>query len=390
MKKLFLGALGLLALASCSDELTGVNRDGDEIAFNVVTNPVSRASDVYCNLNKPTQFNVWASFDSKLYIDGDLIEYNSTSTKWENKTGLRYWPDGEVTFFAYHNAGSAFNYNNGAPKIENFTVANAVADQVDLIYSVKKANRPAATANNPVTLNFRHALSQIVFQAKNTNPNLYVEISGVSICKVKNTGTFTYPTANTDNNINHGSTTGVTPSYTDGSWGSWGNTLTGSVDYSVTFDPVDLNGSTDAEATSLTNTPDTDKEYSSNAMLLLPQESNAWNVSEKKKPAEQDNTYFLVKCRIFNVVGDAVNKATDVCLWGEGGENGAAKDVAIPVALNWEQGKKYIYTFVFGEGNGGYDPTVPTPVLVPIKFDVQIDEFVPVDNQDVTMDGPTI
>jgi len=379
MKKLFLGAIGLLALASCSnDELIEVNHDGDEIAFNVVTNPVSRASDVYCNNHKPTQFTVWATYDGKQYIDGDNIEFNGT--KWENKTGNRYWPaDGYVTFFAHHNAGAAFNYNNGAPKIENFTVADNVAEQTDLIYAVKTQSKPT---DGKVTLNFRHALSQIVFQAKNTNQNLYVEISGVSVCKVKNTNTFTYPTADTDNNIAHPD--GTMDEYDD-SWGKWG-TATGSEKYSVIFNPVELTGSTAATAQSLTATatPDTDKEFNSNAMLLLPQTSTEWTPTQNIKPADQENTYFLVKCQIWNVAGETVDKANDVCLWGKDG----AKDAAIPVALNWTQGKKYIYTFVFGDGNGGYDPEGPNPVLLPITFNVTVDEFVPVDNQDIDMDGP--
>ena len=39
----------MLALASCSnDELTSVNRDGDEIAFSVVTTSAPRAVAVDC------------------------------------------------------------------------------------------------------------------------------------------------------------------------------------------------------------------------------------------------------------------------------------------------------------------------------------------------------
>ncbi len=381
MNKFFLGAIGLLALASCSnDDLINANHDGDEIAFNVVTNPVSRANDVYCNNNKPPQFTVWATHNNAQYIDGDNIVFNTATSKWENTTGNRYWPDGNVTFFAHHNAGTAFKYNNGSPIIENFTVAADVANQTDLIYAVKTQSRP--TEGNQVTLNFRHALSQIVFQAKNTNQNLYVEISGVSVCKVKNNNTFTYPTADTDNNIAHPN--GTMGEY-DTSWGTWGNAATGSEKYSVNFAPVELVGNTEATAKSLTVTPDAGKEFNSNAMLLLPQTSTAWDAKDTTtKPGDQDNTYFLVKCQIWNVAGDAVDKSKDVCLWGKDG----AKDVAIPVALDWKQGKKYIYTFVFGDGNGGYDPEGPNPVLLPITFNVTVDEFVPVENQNIDMDEP--
>lgn len=376
----------MLALASCSnDELTSVNRDGDEIAFSVVTNSATRAAGVYCNNNKPSGFEVWATFNDQTYINGDNVQYQNS--KWVNTSGTRYWPDGEVSFFAHVNAGDAFNWNEGQPKIEDFMVETNVATQQDLLYAVKKTSKGT---DGKAELNFRHALSQIVFQAKNTNPNLYVEISGVSVCKLGNQNTFTYPSQNTDDNIvNHAGTTGSI-TY-NGSWGTWNELAGGSESYSVEFTSVAVPG--DSEIKSLTSTNENGKEFSSNAMLLLPQTTTAWDVNSdeaKGKPADQNGTYFLVKCRIFNVAGNVVDTEKDVCLWGENG----AENVAIPVALTWEQGKKYIYTFVFGDGNGGYDPDPdnpdpdPTPVLVPITFEVTVDDFVPVTEKEVMMDKP--
>ena len=387
MKRFFFGAFGLLALASCSnDELTSVNRDGDEIAFSVVTNSATRAADVYCNNNKPSGFNVWATFNGQTYINGDNVQYQGG--KWVNTSGTRYWPDGEVSFFAHVNAGDAFNWNGGQPKIENFTVGTDVATQQDLLYAVKTASKGT---DGKAELNFRHALSQIVFQAKNTNPNLYVEISGVSVCKVNNQGTFTYPTDDTSDKVGEHND-GASIDYSTQKWGSW--STNGTQQYDVTFNAVQLNGSKTATSVSLTNTNETAKAYDK-VMLLLPQSSTKWDVGTNAttgKPEDQTGTYFLVKCQIYNVAGTTVNKNTDVCLWG----NGGAEDVAIPVALNWEQGKKYIYTFVFGDGNGGYDPDPdpddpdpkPTPVLVPITFEVTVDDFVPIGNQDIEMDKP--
>lgn len=386
MKRFFFGAFGLLALASCSnDELTSVNRDGDEIAFSVVTNSATRAVDVYCNNNKPSGFEVWATFNGQTYINGDNVQYQNG--KWVNTSGTRYWPDGEVSFFAHVNAGDAFNWrNDGAPQIENFTVGTEVTTQQDLLYAVKKTSKGT---DGKAELNFRHALSQIVFQAKNTNPNLYVKISGVSVCKVKNQGTFTYPTDDTSDKVGeHNGSSSI--DYDSQNWGTW--STSGTQKYDVTFNPVALNGNKTATAVSLTNTDETVKAYD-NVMLLLPQETTAWDVNSdeaKGKPADQNGTYFLVKCQIYNVAGTTVDKDNDVCLWGKNG----AEDVAIPVALNWEQGKKYIYTFVFGDGNGGYDPDPddpdpdPTPVLVPITFEVTVDDFEPATEEDVKMDKP--
>lgn len=390
MKKILFSAAMALVLVSCSrDEVIEINRDSDEIRFGVVTDAATRAADVYCNNNLPGAFNVWATYNNgatnngATYIDGDLIQKDGTA--WVNKTGVRYWPQtGNVTFYAQVNAGAAFKWNDGAPTIENYTVDTDVTKQNDLLYAVKSQGR----SDNPVILNFRHALSQIVFQARNTNANLYVEIKGVTICKLGNVNTFTYNSADTDENIeNHEGTT--VPIDYDESWGTWGPLKGGSTNYHVELtEAVPVPG--DGADKSLTNTNNTGKEFSSNAMLLLPQTTTAWDPgTDNGIPGKQNGTYFLVDCKICNIAGASYDPATDVVLW-----NGNA---AVPVAFNWEQGKKYIYTFVFGNGNGGYDPEPgpdpnpdptpdPEPVLIPITFEVTVDDFVPVTNQDIAME----
>lgn len=394
MKRFFWGAFGLLALTSCSnDELTSVNRDGDEIVFNVVTNSVSRAENVYCNNNLPGKFKVWARHANKPYIDGDVITKGGTeaSPTWVNSSGTRYWPnEGEVSFFASYNEGvteaNPLTWSDDNIPSVLFTVDNTVATQKDFIYAAKKQVKPAN--GGQVALNFRHALSQIVFKAKNTNSHLYVEIKGVSVCNVKSSNTFTYPLNTDDNIVNHNlGETAENDAATTGSRGTWGENSSGKATYNVTFEhAVALNGKT-GEVKSLTNTDETEKQYS-NVMLLLPQGIIAWDANEK--PSAQDNSYFLVNCRIFNIAGTSFNESTDVCLWGKkNGTEYEAKEVAIPIsAITWEQGKKYIYTFVFGDGNGGYDPDpeTPTPVLVPITFSVTVDDFVSAGNTDIKME----
>lgn len=379
MKKILFSVAMAFVLVSCShDEVIEINRDGDEIQFNVVSDAATRAADVYCNNNMPASFNVWATYNDATYIDGDLIQKDGSA--WVNKSGVRYWPKtGNVTFYAQVNAGTAFRWNDGAPTIKDYTVDTDVTNQKDLLYAVKSQGR----SDNPVTLNFRHALSQIVFQARNTNANLYVEITGVTICKVGNVNTFTYNSADTDeNNVNHTGTVGTTIDY-DKSWGTWAPLNGGNTHYPVEFEAVPVPGNNDVRY--LTQT---DKEFSSNAMLLLPQTTTAWvpAVGKGNPGAEaQKGTYFLVDCKIWNVAGASHDK-TDVVLW-EG-------PAAIPVAFDWEQGKKYIYTFVFGNGNGGYNPDPdpenptpdPDPVLIPITFEVTVDDFVTVGSQNIAME----
>ena len=401
MKKSYLlGALGLLAMASCSqDETIGINHDGDEITFNVVTNNATRAENVYCNQNLPGGFYVSAISDGKTYIDGDHVTGSNGS--WTNTSGTRYWPETAVDFYAHVNGGDAYkwsvNEGKATAKFENFAVNGTVADQVDLLYAVKTGQKKA---DGKVNLNFRHALSQIVFQAKNTNANLYVEIAGVSVANVGGTNTFTFPSVNTEANIvDHDENAdgvyedgefGSGISY-DGSWGTWGNLTSRTEKYDVDFNKTPVKGNNTLVA--LTTANETDKEYNSKAMLLLPQTTSAWDPEANPVPDAAGNTgsYLLVDCAIFNVAGTDYAEGDDVCLWGELKEGTwNTKELAIPVAFDWQQGKKYVYTLVFGEGNGGYnpdpedpDPENPDPVLVPITFEITVDDFELVDGGEI-------
>lgn len=373
MKKIYLAAPLLLALAAASCTKSEVlETNSGEIMFNVVANKATKAADVYCNNNLPDAFTVYAMTEGKTYIDGDNIEHNGNGS-WENKSGIRYWPETDVDFYAHVSAGDAFKWSEtSAPTIENFTPDKVVENQVDLLYAVKTKQSKKET---PVELNFRHALSQIVFNAKNTNANLFVEIAGVTVANVGGTNTFTYPTVDTDSRFVSHDGSGNLP---DTGVGSWKRLDGGDAFYKVDFTAVSVEG--DGTVVDLTTANAKGKEFNSQAMLLLPQATTAWEPSADSNTPEEENTgsYFLVNCAIWNVAGDSIDKDTDVQLWGE---NGTTKELAIPVSFSWEQGKKYIYTFVFGQGNGGYDPEPdpddpdPKPVLVPIDFTVTVDDF---------------
>lgn len=382
-----------MLLVSCSkEEVIDVNHDGDEITFDVVTNSATRAADVYCNNNMPKEFYVSAISDGMSYIDEDHIANENGS--WVNKSGVRYWPETAVDFYAYYNDNNSYSWSvenqKAVAKFVDFTVNDDVALQQDLIYAVKtNQSKPGEdAANTPVALNFRHALSQIVFQAKNTNANLYVEISGVDVVNVGNKNTFTFPSVDTDKNIfDHEGATADYPAGADG-WGTWAELTSGTASYAVAFDAVAVKG--DSQVVALTTTDDgaKDGEFNANTMLLLPQTTTAWDAESKL--GDTEGSYFLVNCIIKNVSGKQVSD-DDVYLWGDNSTGTwLAKKLAIPVAFNWEQGKKYIYTLVFGEGNGGYEPDpddpTPDPVLVPITFTVTVDDFVTLPDTEVESD----
>ncbi|MGN0222533.1 MAG: fimbrillin family protein [Muribaculaceae bacterium] len=379
MKKYFLGAAALLALTACSnDETVDLNQDGNVITFAVTANNPSRVAPgegqgVYCNNNKPSEFTVYAAYDGKSYINGDVIKLNGT--KYENQEGTRYWPStGDVTFLAFQNNLGTFNWDaGGTSTVLNFTVPTTVGNQKDFVYARKTQSK---SADGQVSLNFRHALSQIVFQAKNTNGQLDVVIDEVKIVNVAGTGTFTFPTADTETNVVDHNQTSETAIASQGTWVL--GTANQSFAVAVPAGNQAVHGN--SSLVKLTSENESSKEYSNNAMLLLPHSgaaTTAWIPDNGAATGTtQTGSYFLVKCSIRNVeAGSGTAGTDDVYLWGA---SDATEYVAIPASFAWEQGKKYIYTFVFGNGNGGYDPDTdtPTPVLVPIDLTVTVDDFV--------------
>ena len=419
MKKVLLGTLAVLTLAACSKDEVVQQNPNDAITFSVVTNKaVSRALNGYCNNHMPDNFQVWANVPNspsgyKPYFSGDQFDKDGSTNNYLNNGESRYWPYSAINFFACKNATPNWNATTGSDAyktlvVTDFTVADQVADQVDFIYAVQNVTDKPSTGQT--TINFRHALSQIEFQARNENTKLYVEIEGVSVCKVNNKGTFTFPTTSTNAQIgiHNKPVDAENPDYNLDSkvTGSWESTTPSSYStYSITTKKYDADTKTevkevkkiagDGAVVSLTVTDPGTQEHNKNTMYLLPQTLTAWNPDSKATPGDvaQTGAYFLVKCKIFNVADPATGyQPSDVRIWPKADDTYA--DVAIPFSATWVGGKRYVYTFVFTDkGNGGFnpnpsDPSKPEDVLVPIKLVVTVDDFVDAGNTDVEMKKP--
>ena len=378
MKRIIFGAMAAAALLACSKEqVIEQNRANDEISFNIVADNQTRAEAVYCANNLLPAFDVAATYTktgetkAQWYFQKDHIAFENSA--WVNKTTTRYWADGgTLDFYAIYNGTMTLSAIGDAPAAPtvSFEPATTVAAQKDLLYAVATDKTKTTDA---VVLNFRHALSQIEFRAKNTNAQLYVEITGVRVGQTPGKGTFTYPTVSTAEQFVDHAQTG-THSYTTGTW-----EVKTPTDYAVAFDAVEVEGTNSVVSLTLSTDAKGETRDFANSMLLLPATTNAWTPAEGETGF--DGTYLAVNCKIYNVAGTSY-AASDICL-----HEGWA---VMPVAFAWEPGKKYIYTFIFGEGNGGYDggddptpdptpdpddPDNPKPVLTPISYTVTVDDF---------------
>lgn len=405
MKKIVLIVPALMALAAVSCTKSEVlESNSGEIRFNVVANKATKAETVYDN-NNLNQFTVYASTaegtvsERTTYINGDVV--NKVSGGWENVSGTRFWPETALNFYALRNA-DGFVWNPAKAHSFDFSVASEVSAQKDLLYAVKlnqtrtttetgTGDEPVVVEGAPVSLHFRHALSQIVFQAKNTNPNLYVEISGVKLVNVDNKGNYTLPEKDTDAiQVTEDNAGGSTDPVTDQSRGSWSLGDITNTSYEISFSqPFELDGTKNAAAVALNGTV-------SSAMMLIPQTTEAWVPATYPAPGVEGQTgsYLMVNCVIWNVAGDS-HTDSDLVIWGAKSEDKYTAEpawVAIPAAFDWKEGFKYIYTFIFNNG-GGYDPNPgpddpdPQPAIIPIDFEVSVDDFNVV-NGDVDLDVP--
>lgn len=360
-KKLMFAALGLgLIATSCSqDEVVSMNPD-NAIAFRASTMSSTRASETTLdNINAFTTY-AYTSDGSQFMkekVYREEVKDENEEVKWKYD-GLKYWPNtGTLDFYSYAPFDLNFATYTGAGEFGEFTIPTDASNQKDFLYAV---NTGLSKQINPVPVAFKHALSQIIFNAKTTsNCNLTVTIDKVSICKVEQKAAgFKFENKSISDGGN---------STTVGTWTA--ATTATQATFVTEFDAITLIGASQKEelTTSLEG-----------AMFLLPQELTAWDVKDKNgNPASQNGAYFLVSCSIKDKDGKYI--------WGAAAtdEDHGTKDVAIPLDVTWEMGKKYIYTFVFGEG-AGYNPKPepdpnpdPEPILVPITFTVEsVDAFI--------------
>ena len=408
-KSLFLVAIAATALASCtSDELVQVN-NGNEIKFAIAADNDSRAATVFCNANLMPGFQVYAGYQNNgawsTFIEEDLITVLSDGKCTQSET--RYWPEeGTLDFYGLVNLNgdgytleSASNLDDQitwgveTPVVNDFTPNADVTKQTDLLYAVATGK---SSSSAPVMMNFRHALSQIEFRAKNDNPALQVFVSAVRIGQTYAKGSYTLPKLSTEDNlVDHtvDKDDDYAAAHENANRGTWAVNTNEKADYYVPFNEVSVAYGTTQDLTISTDGAQTNN----NSLLLIPameagSATTAWDPASDNNTA-YNGTYIAVYCKILNVAGDSYDANTDVAVLHEGW-------AVIPASFKWKQGKKYIYTINFTKGgNGGYEetpvdpskPEVPgtptdTPVLTGIEFQVTVDDFLYGDKYENDMD----
>ena len=341
-------------LMGCSDEeIANVETSSrNAIGFNVLSNAAeTRATPTTPSNLTSTDFDVFAftadgtafmgKADTEFGHDGVNIVYKDNKWDYKNANDLRYWPSEALDFYAF-NPGtvsedmSAFyrwEASGTSQKISYTCIDEYGAGthaNYDVMYAIAKG-QTKVTNNGVVKFKFKHILSQVVFKAKTQYANMRVDIRDIKIHNIRFSGVFTLPAA------------------ADGT-GSWSSP-------DLTF-PHAFTVVKDKSITVEGNTTATDISTSS-PMLNIPQELTAWTVSgaskTKKGADDAKQCYLEIACKI---------RQSGAYLLGSASEY---KTIYVPFGDTWEQGKRHIYTLIFG---GGYDDQGEA-VLNPIRFDAE-------------------
>ena len=378
-----LASAAMSCLGSCSnDDLADANSNKlpeNAIAFNVTQQgALSRGTETNSGnfQNRIQDFQVWAYFDKSatgtgvtpggLYVGDDHThgtKVNGDSNgawSYDDVTKQQYWPatTAPLNFQAITPyAHSSFTIENtpdvSDPKLAhvtaNVTVPTAVADQQDIMFA-KADGQTRETNSQTVGLNFQHGMSQVVFSGKLASDKIEATVHGIEIHNLHNTGKVGYMGTNAELQAQ---TTGVA-----------GTTFAaGLVD-----NPV-VNSSSQATVLSAAD----------GALFMLPQTVAKWTTTAKNPvpTSEADanhNSYLKVTCTV-------KDKASGVVLVNNG-------SIYIPLEVNWQQGKKYSYTLVFGQGEQGFKPDGShDDNLLQIKYSVSAENWNAAGNEDLGMGG---
>ncbi len=383
-------AAAALAMSSCAnEEIDSINgkTEANAITFAATsTNNSGTRADIITPTNlTSTTFDVMArtsSGDNNIFIGTDRsgvrIQYNTSSSSWEyaNADDLAYWPsDGtKLDFYAFSpfftdaTGSTTGGYKiypdiygglgDGSNKLIEYQdvdeyAEGATAKNYDLMYATA-FNYDKTVNSSKVKLTFRHALSQVVFKARTAKSALDVEVASVKVHNLKTGGNF---------NISTTFATGETHYAEAATRNNW---ETNDEAYTRT---AKLN------ATAVTaNTTAVDLSEMASPLLVIPQVVTAWTTAVGAPVAITDadankQGYLEITMKL-KQNGQYIIGSAD-----------AYTTVYVPFGgTDWQPGKRYIYTLVFG---GGYDAD-GNPVLSPIYFEPEVEDWVDADQGEMT------
>lgn len=368
MKKFFFfAAIAAIGLASCSNDETIASQatsESNAIEFRPLNNGMTRAAEK-SSFATNDQISVRANKGTADYFNA-MFKFNGTTFSPATATDHYYWPsdiadeDGKrVTFYATYGVTQT---EDGQFSLSGFDGGT------DILFAKKVYT--AKPSGGKATLNFRHALSEIVVKVKNSNASLQTVITGVKVGYVTKTASFSCD-AVSDSQISSATGTSI-PNLAQSVW--------------TRTNPVAAGGATyEYEQSSLTATTLTGQVTTAQAIgdswMLIPQDlslgqgsgtpqyTKAYVDNSTSVANPNLNCAYIALCMAIN--NNDASKSSVVgeqwCYW--------------PIFESWEPGKKY--TYIIDVAGGGYQPRNQGP-------DTTTDLDPVLEGSEITFDACTI
>lgn len=361
--------LSVLSLVGCqSPREIDEPEAGDKILFHPFVSDRLRGTEESISTLAQSGFTVRAYGQGRLYFEDRVTAADPDTGMGDwNTADTHPWPAYELDFIGYNDLGDYGTLSTDATdKSIKLSTPGTVAKQVDIVVARTKG-RTAEHAINGVPLYFKHLLSQLSVQAKNSNKTYKVEVAGVKIARIQSQATLTLP-----NEIKQG------------------EELTG---YRDLADPKSFGAAT-ANVLTLDDTPREIGISTAGNFMLIPQELTAWNREEQVGgAADNKGTYLGILLRITTPTGAQYYPL----------EEGKYAYATVPFSVpdGMKAGVHYKVTLDFSKGAGYQEPSLgdgipadlPTGVEVsgrpwggeekpgaailggPIKFDVSVEPW---------------
>lgn len=350
-------AVALLSACSVNDQ-TIMESEHNAIGFHLTGSMAeTRATPTTSSNLTSTDFKVYAftpdgtavlgTKDEGPEHNGVLIKHNGEKWDYATATDLRYWPEKPLNFYAVNPGTVSSNmmahyywqFTHDSQKI-TYTCIDEYSNtsgesNLDVMYAIAK-NQTQSTNAGKVKLKFQHILSQVAFQAKTESDNMQVEIRDIKIHNFKVGSTFTLPTDAT-----------AAPQQSD-----WDQSIVSSKWSFIVIKDKNISVGSSTTVTDIsTTTP----------MLFIPQKLTKWDTTTKSiEQADTDkDTYLEISCRI-KKDGHYVFGSADYAT------------MYVPFGADWEPGKRYVYTLIFGSG---YKNTGEPILIRPIAFEADIEDW---------------
>lgn len=337
---LVVGLLSVLSWVGCQRQREIDEPEArSEIQFHAFVNQQLKGADETLSTLAKSGFNIRSYGQGQLYFEDRVTAADpSAGTGIWNTTSTHIWPSYELDFIGYNGLGDYGTLDLEATnKSIKLITPEQVEKQVDLLVARTKG-RVAEHGTDGVPLCFKHLLSQLSVQAKNSNEAYKVEVAGVKIARIRSQATLTLPTEI-----------------------KLSEELTSYTDLST---PKSF-GLATPEVITLGETPQWIGNSAKGNFMLIPQPITAWNRAEQAGGAtDNEGTYLGLLLRITTPAGAQYYPL----------EEGKYAYAAVPLSLpeGLKPGMHYMATLDFSKGAGYQEPQLGKGVPTDLPAGVEV------------------